>query len=41
MINVPLEQDTIENAFSDNKTVAHYFTQAILARCAKVAGILI
>ena len=41
MITVPIERDTIENALSDDKVVAHYCTQAILARCAKVAGILL
>lgn len=41
MLNVPIEKETIENAFSDDKTVSHYFTQAILARCAKVAGIIV
>ena len=41
MLNVPIERDTIENAFNEDKQVAHYCTQAILARCAKVACILI
>jgi hypothetical protein len=41
MLNIQIEKDTIENAFNENKQVAHYCTQAILARCAKVAGIII
>jgi len=41
MITVQIEKDIVENAFNEDKQVSHYCTQAILARCAKVAGILI
>lgn len=41
MLNVQIEKDIVENAFHSDKQVSHYCTQAILARCAKVAGILI